>query len=180
MQLKQRIEAAFQGGKTTDQSQHYGSVRNVTCFLSCMSSGQISLYPSACDQFPSVSFQTTSKSVIPLIFSCFSRVSPVRTSLIPAMVVNGCPVCTPPALPALKLPVGYYRDVFRNAVYASLSSLSLTAIFSPFSTPQLPSPSKSIFFLILLSFIARCSLLHLPLQFITPFFPLSKPHFFVI
>lgn len=43
-----------------------------------------------------------------------------------------------PALPPLKLPAGYYRDVFINAVYASLSTLSLSALSSPFSTPLLP------------------------------------------
>lgn len=65
----------------------------------------------------------------------------------------------PPALPPLKLPAGYYRDVFINAVYASLSTLSISAISPPFSTPLLPFPFQ----------ICPLSLVLLPVSFICPF-----------
>lgn len=109
--------------------------------------------------------------MLPLNFSCLSQAPPVRSSLIPALVVNGCPACAlpPPALPPLKLPAGYYRDVFINAVYASLSTLSLSAISSPFSTPLLPFSLRTC----RLS-LALLSLLHLPLRFISPPFPFCR------
>lgn len=72
----------------------------------------------------------------------------VITSLILAMLVNGGPVCPPllPSsslvLPLVKLPVGYYRDVFINAVYDSLSALSLAALTYSFSTPIFPTLLK--------------------------------------
>lgn len=47
-----------------------------------------------------------------------------------------------PALKLLKLPVGYYRDVFVNAVYDSLFALSLTVFTASFSTPTFPSSVK--------------------------------------
>lgn len=68
----------------------------------------------------------------------------VITSLILVMLVNGSPVCPPPSSPSLlpqKLPVGYYRDMFINAVCDSLLP-ALAAVTSPFSTPIFPSPPK--------------------------------------
>ncbi len=88
------------------------------------------------------------------------RLVTVITSLILVMLVNGGPVCPPsssPALPLVKLPVGYYRDVFINAVYDSLSALSLTAFTSSFSTPIYPSPLKwhlSFFFFLSFFFLS--------------------------
>lgn len=127
----------------------------MTRFLSCLSSGQIPLHAPACDQFPSVSIQTTSESVRPVHFSGSSQAPPAPTSLIPATLVNGRPVCTSPALPPLKLPAGCYRDAFRNAVYASLSTLALSIRYSPppiFHTSAplaLPNPSSLSFFCLL-------------------------------
>lgn len=106
----------------------------------------------------------------------------VITSLILVMLVNGSPLCRPPsspALPPLKLPVGYYRDVFINAVY---DSLSLAAVTSPFSTPIFPSPLKWDVFLFFLSFFCLLSPSYVPsIRYFCPFslFSLSKSHYFV-
>lgn len=74
------------------------------------------------------------------------------------------------ALPPLKLPVGYYRDVFINAVYASLS---LSALSSSFSIPLLPSPPNLSF----LSFFSLLSLSLLPFISLLSF--CRKPRYFV-
>lgn len=112
----------------------------------------------------------------------------VITSLIVVMLVNGSPVCPLPSSPVLlplKLPVGYYRDMFINAVYDSLSTLSLAALTSLFSTPILHSLNEMCLFFSPLPFVClpHCSLLHMSLPFgsSAPFSPfsLSKSHYFV-
>ena len=103
----------------------------------------------------SVLFQPPPESVLSFNFWCVSQCSPSRclcavlTRLILAMLVNGNPVYPPPSSPAvlpLKLPVGYYRDVFINAVYDSLSTLSVSALTSPFSTPIFLQNEICLFF----------------------------------
>lgn len=101
-----------------------------------------------------------------VLVPCRSHCSPplhlftVITSLIRVMPVNGVAQFVPPslpsssALPLVKLPVGYYRDVFINAVYDSLSALSLAAFTSSFSTPIFPFPSKITSFFISSSCLA--------------------------
>lgn len=111
----------------------------------------------------------------------------VITSLILVMLVNGSPVCPPPSspsLPPLKLPVGYYRDMFINAVCDSLSTLSLAAVTSPFSTPIFPSPLKwDLSYFLSFFCLSHSSLLHLspPFGSFCPFSPfsLSKSHYSV-
>lgn len=155
------MESLFQQGKTRDQSQNYGALGITTCFLLVFKEkrrmwvlfGFLSL--SICRLKIFLFFFIPNNLRVGFIFKFlmpgFSPCSPspclltVITSLILVMLVNGSPVCPPPsspALPPLKLPVGYYRDVFINAVYDSLSTLSLAAVTSPFSTPIFPSPLK--------------------------------------
>lgn len=45
------------------------------------------------------------------------------------MVAQFVPPPPPPALPPVKLPVGYYRDVFINAVYGSHSALFFHCVY---------------------------------------------------
>lgn len=114
----------------------------------------------------------------------------VITRLILVILVNGGPVCPPsssPALPLVKLPVGYYRDVFINAVYGSLSALSLTAFTSSFSATVLLSPLYDIFIFSFLLFSVCLSVSQLSpssvpsIRFFCPFSPFSllKSHYFV-
>lgn len=74
-------------------------------------------------------------------------------------------------LQLVKLPLGYYRDVFVNALYHSLSALSLTVFTSSFSTPAFPS--------LPLSLLSPSSVLSV--RFFRPLarLPLSKSHYFV-
>lgn len=117
----------------------------------------------------------------------------VITSQILVMLVNGGPVCPPSSSPALllvKLPVGYYRDVFINAVYGSLSALSLTAFTSSFSTPIFSSLKwhLSFFYFLYFFFLSVCQCVSLlspssvpSIRYFCPLSPfsLSKSHYFV-
>lgn len=110
----------------------------------------------------------------------------VITSLTLVMLVNGSPVCPPPSspsLPPLKLPVGYYRDMFINAVCDSLLPLSRCCYLPIFHT-YLPFSSKmrSVFFSFFLLSVSQLSPSSVPsMRFFCPFSPfsLSKSHYFV-
>lgn len=63
----------------------------------------------------------------------------------------------PRFLPLVKLPAGYYRDVFINAVYGSLSALFFLCVYLLISCTQCPlklPPFFSLFFLFLTGFFS--------------------------
>lgn len=102
----------------------------------------------------------------------------VITSLTLVMLVNGSPVCPPPSspsLPPLKSPVGYYRDMFINAVCDSL----LPALLLPLP-PHFPHLSflllqNEICLLFFLSFVCLTAL-----SFICPLHAVLLPFLFVL
>lgn len=99
----------------------------------------------------------------------------VITSLISVMLVNGGPVCPPPSshlLPLVKLPVGYYRDVFINAVYESLSALFLRCIYLLIFHTYLPLAAKMTSFFIPFFLFPVCRTVF---SFICPFLPVPLP-----
>lgn len=117
-----------------------------------------------------------------LVFSFPAPLFIVIPTLILAVLVNGWPSLPPsssPALPLVKLPLGYYRDVFINAVYVPLSALFLSLrlpphfphLSSPLLLPKMTSSSFSPLFpsvcLAAFSFI-----LSLSARFFLPFFSL--------
>ena len=77
------------------------------------------------------------------VFSFPAPLFIIIPTLILAVLVNGWPSLPPPpsspALPLVKLPLGYYRDVFINAVYVPLSALFLSLHLPP-HFPHLSSP----------------------------------------
>lgn len=88
----------------------------------------------------------------------------------------------PRFLPLVKLPAGYYRDVFINAVYGSLSALFFLCVYLLISCTQCPlklPPFFSLFFLFLTGvfFLTSCFLLHSSLL---PTSSALSPYFFFL
>lgn len=81
----------------------------------------------------------------------------------------------PRFLPLVKLPAGYYRDVFINAVYGSLSALFFLCVYLLISCTQCPlklPPFFSLFFL----FLTGVFFFWLPVfSFTRPFYPPPLP-----
>jgi len=79
------------------------------------------------------------------------------------MVAQFVPASSSLTLPLVKLPVGYYRDVFINAVYDSLSALSLAVFTTSVSIfpSLLKSPLPDVLIFCFPVCPSLCSLLHL-------------------
>ena len=143
--------------KATDQWQPHGAPGNTTCFFCvCL---KVFFFKCFFYYFFFLQFffskskdflllQTTSESVLYILIPDASVLLPCASFYYNTYPDSGgaskwlaqfAPPPSSPALPLVKLPLGYYRDVFINAVYVPLSALFLSLHLPP-HFPHLSSP----------------------------------------